>query len=112
MNAWDYVKKISQRQPDVWTAEDWCDFYEGIDDAMNRIARRHGYTEPDPESRPQIINCEAPEGRSIVQIAISHRNIVALCNDGTLWQYSDSAEWMETKNVPQPPKDTIPGNIP
>jgi uncharacterized protein YajQ (UPF0234 family) len=46
MNAWDYVKRLkspTRNDNDPWTVEDWQDFYNAIDGAMEKIARRHGW---------------------------------------------------------------------
>ena len=41
--------------------------------------------------------------RRIVQIATSGDNLYALCDDGTVWQYSQSVfAWQEHSRIPQP----------
>jgi len=42
--------------------------------------------------------------RKIIQIEVfqNPRVIVALCDDGTVWQWGDDARWFQCDPIPQP----------
>lgn len=55
MNAWDFVKKLKPvGKEDPWLAEDWSDFYHAINDAIERIARRHGWVPKGEVTQEQL----------------------------------------------------------
>jgi len=68
----------------------------------NVFSQKHSFTSIKPNQVPEPI--PAPK-RKIVQISNAEKDVIALCDDGTLWQAqwhgNDRASWSRLTDIPQ-----------